>query len=53
MIYAIEKFYKGKTMGVVPNTGYDTEDKAEKMKTHLQEVADNNGYNVTYKVTKI
>ena len=53
MIYAIEKIFKGKSMGLIPGTGYDSEEKAECMKKTLQEVADTRGFNVKYKVIKI
>lgn len=53
MIYAIEKTFKGKSMGLIPNTGYDSEEKAESMKKTLQEAADKRGFNVKYKVIKI
>ena len=53
MIYAIEKTFKGKSMGLIPNTGYNSEEKAESMKNTLQETADNRGFNVKYKVIKI
>ena len=53
MIYAIEKTFKGKSMGLVPSTGYNSEEKAESMKNTLQETADKRGFNVKYKVIKI
>jgi hypothetical protein len=53
MIYAIEKSFKGKSMGLIPNTGYNSEEKAESMKNTLQEAADKRGSNVNYKVIKI
>jgi hypothetical protein len=53
MIYAIEKTFKGKSMGLVPSTGYNSEDKAESVKNALQDAADKRGSNVNYKVIKI
>ena len=53
MKYVIEKYYKGKSLGIVPNTGYDNENMAEKIKSHLQQFADSNNYNVKYRVIKI